>query len=730
MRKTLVLICMAGGLLLEGCNAGLGVLLGVLLSDDDGGHKKKRDADTLATVEFVALEKGRLRPAESVIVIHLRDSSELPAKLSVDFATAGGVFQPAAISAPPGAVIKSPGLITKLRTSTGGMTHRIPWNAVHDLGGDSFQKVLLQFTGDIEGPLVVEVSVGNDAPTLSGLTVSQREGEDVAIGVLVADSSEDPVDVVVEFATEEDGNGTRLFQPSRSLSGHLAIPSKPEGEGHAISWGAPADAGAFDRVVVLKLTPLDRIEGVEGKTGESIEHVFALNNNHAPEVEILESEFLTDPDQRGNIAVPLRVQDVEGNPVDAIVQWAAEGEEFLALDPSLDTDTGARQTLLRDEEARGRLHIADFASDILEGPVELSSLPEPLVPDEVLASWIKAQGELRGLSPSADGSADGSSPLIGRRVTLLPANGGLSQVRTICGYTADRGVIKLEEPFDPAPAAGSRLQIDLGGSDASLRLASSASGLRRHLIWRSSTMLPGGGAIRFRVTPFDRVSAEAAGCAARPGSEAPGIVPGSRGLPFASGGSKPLHGPFGVDDSMVTPLAPLDDPVALAALDVDSDGRVDTVVVARSSNVVLVLLQKSPGVFDTQRLSDSRLKDPSGLVARDLDGDGDVDMAISDQKSGKILIMYQEPDLDFISNRAVLSASGALKRPVAITSADFDADGDVDLAVAEAEGEDRGVRVFFRGGGPSGCSGLQAGYSSCVLQDSNSVNLMPLWRQG
>ncbi len=714
MRKTLVLACLIGGLLLQGCNAGLGVVLGVLLNDDDGGHKKKRDADKLATAEFIALENGRLRPSQSVIVISLRDSGELPAELRVEYAKADGSFQPAAIIAPPGgSVLRSAGLLRKLKTSTAGIVYRIPWNASSDLGGDAFQKVKLQFTGDIDGPIQVEVQIGNDAPVLSGLTVAQREGEDVAIGVLVADSSQDPVDVVVEFATEEDDSGARLFRPARSLHGQLAIPSTIEGEGHAIAWGAPSDAGPFDRVAVVKLTPFDRIGGEAGKTGAPIEHVFTLNNNHAPEVEILESDLLTDPDRRGNVSLRLQVRDAESNPVDAIVQWTTEGEAFPDLDPALETNPTGRQSILEEAEARRSLRIVDLASDPLEGPIELASSGEPLGAGDLLASWIKSQGELRGIS----GSGGGSSPLLGRIVSLTSGAVDPPQTRTICAYAADRGVLRLDSAFEPAPQAGARIRIELGGPHGSLRLTSSPDGVLHPLIWSSGVTLPGGGAIRFRVTPFDRVAADAAGCGASSGSDAPGIASGSRGLAPETGGAKPLRGPFSVEDSIAASLAPIDEPVTIAATDVDGDGRKDVVVAARSSNVVLILLQTAPGVFDTLRLSDSRIKDPSGLVAKDLDGDGDIDVAVSDQKTGKVVILYQEPALDFFSHRSVLGAGGALKRPVAIASGDFDGDGDVDLAVAEAAGDDRGVRVFFRGSGPSECSEVQAGYSSCVLHD-------------
>jgi TatD DNase family protein len=64
-------------------------------------------------------------------------------------------------------------------------------------------------------------------------------------------------------------------------------------------------------------------------------------------------------------------------------------------------------------------------------------------------------------------------------------------------------------------------------------------------------------------------------------------------------------------------------------------------------------------VFETVRLTDSRLLGPSGLVARDLDGDGDVDFAVSDDVSGGVLVLYQRPGLDFFKEYSPRAAQEA-----------------------------------------------------------------------
>lgn len=712
MRKTLVGLGLFACLLAAGCNAGVAAIAALLSKSDGGGGKKRRQANELAAVEFVALENARLRPEQAVLVVRLRDSAALAAEVLIEATVDGGSRAPATVTPPTGALLASAGKIKKLRTSTEGTLHRIPWNALTDVGTDALHRVDLRFSGDVE-ELVVPVQVGNDAPALGALTVTQAEGEEVVLGVQVADSSGDPVDVALEYATAEDDQGNRLFQPATRVNGQQSIPSAPEGEAHVIGWDAPGETGRFDRLAVVRLTPLDRIAGEPGKQGVPIEQVIRLNNNKAPEVEVVEADLLTSPDQRGSLGIRLRVQDAESNPVDALVQWTVGDDPFPELDPNLGAD--ARSALLSTPADRDRLHLLEFRSAQLLGSVEEPGAGLSLASNEILTTWL---GSSDG-GAVVQGCEGAGCRLAGRPITLLSSGERGAQTRLACGYDLARGVLTLDQPFDPAPSSGDLLEVELGGMEATLRLSSSPEGVLHQQGWSTRGALPGGGTVRFRATAFDRVASSVAGCRAQAGAEAPGVELGAVGPVLETGGAKPLHGPFKIQDPTVIPLAPIDQPVALAAVDVDANGRMDLVLAARTSNAVLVLLQTAPGVYDTVRLSDARLRDPSGLVALDLDADGDVDLAVSDQKTGKILLVYQEAGQDFFSNRVALDAGGALKRPTAITSGDLDQDGDIDLAVTEAGGTERGVRVFFRGGGAGGCTELERGYASCFLSDPN-----------
>jgi len=710
-------VALAASALLGGCNAGLGALLAVLLTDDDGGHHKAKSGE-LASLEFVALENGRLHPAQSVIVLNLRSSKEKAT--SVDFAystDSGATYQPASVQAPLGSTMKTPGTVQKLATSTQGVEHRIPWNALFDVGGtDDLHNVRLRFTGGIDQPQEVDVLVGNDAPSIQDLTLAQAEEAPVEMQVVVTDSSGDPVDLQVDFATEEDDLGNRLFHAAQIVTGNLALASSAAGTAHPVAWNAVAEVGAFDRVAALRLTPLDRIGGEVGKIGTPVVRVFSLDNNAAPTADVLDEDILTDPDQRGQIAVHFVVRDLDGDPVDAVVQWARGDDPFEPLGAEFDTNAAAREAALADPENRRLLHVASFVRAPIEGPVEAAPPGTTLGTNEVLATWIKSAAELRGL---AGNCARGGCVLIGRNVRIQPPTGAEVE-RVVCGYSPETGVLTLDTELDPSPPAGSRMSIDLGGDEGSLRLASTIAGTERLLVWDSAGEIPGGGSVRFRVTPFDRVAAADAGCTARPGSEAPGISAGARGAASDAAGAKRVRGPFRDEAPWSVPLAPIDDPVAITSLDVDADGLLDVACAARGSNTVVLLRQSEPGVFDPVRLSDARLRSISGLVVDDLEGDGDLDIAVSDDDGGKVLLIYEAAPDDYFSQRSVLTAQGALRRPTAISAADLDGDGDRDLAVSLAGGAGaNGVRIFLRGGGPSACTTSEAGYTSCYLDDPN-----------
>lgn len=717
MRSLAVLLL--GSIVVSGCNAGVAGLLFGLLSDKDDGGRKKREVNSeppAVGVEFLGLENARTRPASAVIRLRLQSPAADPLDLLVEVSIDGGPLRPVTLVAPlPGAQGSTPGTLQGILVAEEGSLVAIGWNALADFQSDALQRAKLHVTAFRRDALPRSVSadvlVGNDAPRITNVLSHQEEGEDVSLDLVISDSSSDPVDLALEFATEPPPGAGREFRPATISGETRALTTAPDGGPHALSWQATLDAGPFDRPLVIRLTPLDRIDGEAGKVGDPVEHSLILDGNRSAEVEILKEEFLTDPDQRRGLTLRFRVRDMEMNPVDALIQWTAGDAPFPPLDPALDSDPDARRALLANEGSRRQLQLASALPDWIEGTVERPLLGGSLAPAEILATWIKAECELRGIA--------GDRRLAGRQVEVLSPGGGVPRLGRVCGYSPESGLLELDAALDPPAVEGSILRIDLGGPEGPLLLSSSEAGVAHSLAWDGGTELPGGGAVRFRITPFDVVAGARAGCGSVPGPSEPGIGTGARGRAEEIGGAKRIRGPFAAEPASIVPLFPVDSPFALVAADVDQDGRMDLVCAARFSSSIIVLLQTAPGVFDQLRIADSRFSAPSGLVAQDLDGDGDIDIAAPDEEGGRILIVLQKPGLDFFTERVILSANGTLMRPRGIAASDFDGDGDIDLAVTEAGGEERGVKLFFRGTAPGGaaCGAPENGYVACFLKD-------------
>ncbi|MBI4601796.1 MAG: VCBS repeat-containing protein, partial [Planctomycetes bacterium] len=714
MRALTWIALVLSGLVLPGCNAGVGgILLAVFLQDDDHHGRKAREA-ALAAAELVDLENERTRPDDTIILLRLRNAEEEPADLFVELSAGGEPFRSITLRPLFPQLSTGPGRLTGLATSSAGVVHRIGWHALRDLGTDELRTVTLRFTGDLVEPLEAVVVIGNDAPAILEVGTTQPEGGDVRVFVALTDSSSDPSDVLLEFAVGpeveggDEGSPPR-FEPATVVGDAIGLETSPSGVAHAFGWAAVQDAGPFDRPARIRLTPIDRIEGEVGKTGASVEREIVLDSNARPRVEILAEEVLAGEDQRRGIALRFIVRDGESDPVDAVVQWAPDGGPFPELDAALDRDPAARAALLANPQARRPLQVATLAVEMLEGTVE-EPAAGALGSDSVLASWLRAEGELRGLAAGA---------LAGRRLELLQPGSEApeAQHRVACAYSAADGVLRADRPFDPPAAPGALLRIALGGSEGSLRLASSPEGVAHRLAWDAQADLPGGGPVRFRITPFDRAAGDGSECVAY--GPSPGAAPGDRGVASDLGGVKRLRGPFPEGDAWAVPIAAIDVPAALAAGDLNGDGRVDLACAARGSDSVVLLFQSTPGVFDTLRLADSGLAGAASLVVRDLDSDGDLDLAACGEESGKVLVIRQLPGFDFFADRSALTAGGTLVRPAALAAEDLDSDGDAELAVIEAGGADRGVVVFFGESGArgAGCGAAEGGYRACVLRD-------------
>ncbi len=159
---------------------------------------------------------------------------------------------------------------------------------------------------------------------------------------------------------------------------------------------------------------------------------------------------------------------------------------------------------------------------------------------------------------------------------------------------------------------------------------------------------------------------------AHPGLDLVGVLPGLGGGVF---GAEQLF-PVGVG------------PRALAVADFDGDGRPDLAVASGGSASIDVLIQQADGRFDEAPASPFAAlgPGPTAIAAADLDGDGKVDLLVADQ--GRPDAGVNEIDVWLGRGDGTFAPPTPFpvgREPLALALADVDGDGALDVAVASGE---------------------------------------------
>jgi hypothetical protein len=180
------------------------------------------------------------------------------------------------------------------------------------------------------------------------------------------------------------------------------------------------------------------------------------------------------------------------------------------------------------------------------------------------------------------------------------------------------------------------------------------------------------------------------GLVLEPGSQASGVVAADfddDGLPDVAVSNRALGSvtaALGLGDGTFGPLDTYDAgsgtrPAALAADDMNHDGRVDLVVASGNDGRVAVLLGNGDGTFDPAILSVAAPgAQLSAVAVADVDFDAFLDVVATDKEDGTVLVLLGNGDGTFAP--ALESDAGA--GPSGVVIADLDRDGNLDLAVA------------------------------------------------
>jgi hypothetical protein len=140
-------------------------------------------------------------------------------------------------------------------------------------------------------------------------------------------------------------------------------------------------------------------------------------------------------------------------------------------------------------------------------------------------------------------------------------------------------------------------------------------------------------------------------------------------------------------------------PAAIAAGDLNGDGRDDLAVVAAGSRQLFVYFQGTAGF--SQSAPDLTLPvgaSPSSLELSDISGDGRLDIAVTNRFSGDVSVLVNDPSAPFASELRYRTAEGLFSltdlagspsirsslAPTDVLGGDFNLDGAGDLLVANA----------------------------------------------
>jgi hypothetical protein len=127
-------------------------------------------------------------------------------------------------------------------------------------------------------------------------------------------------------------------------------------------------------------------------------------------------------------------------------------------------------------------------------------------------------------------------------------------------------------------------------------------------------------------------------------------------------------------------------PHALAAADLNGDGRPDLAVTSSLNNDVSVRINLGDGTL-APAVSYTAGKKPSSLAAADLNDDGRLDLAIANTGSNDVTRLLNLGDGTFVVGSPITSVAS----PSFIAAADLTGDGAPDLVIASQANDSVGV---------------------------------------
>jgi hypothetical protein len=149
-------------------------------------------------------------------------------------------------------------------------------------------------------------------------------------------------------------------------------------------------------------------------------------------------------------------------------------------------------------------------------------------------------------------------------------------------------------------------------------------------------------------------------------------------------------------------------PGGIAVVDLDGDGDLDIVTANEGGNSLSIFEQLSPSIFGSSPAqvlgSATDTPGPRAVAAADLDGDGRMDLVSANRAGGTLAIFHQLGSGGFSASPDVVLGGGTLGAPTSIAVGDLDGDGRPDLVCANATANNLSVFLQPASGGFAGVS--------------------------
>ena len=483
----------AGALSLAGCGAGIAAIQAGVSSDSTANAPAVVSA-LVVGAPGQECDLGRAACSPALVSFMLADPESNPTSVRLGFreAGSGGAFVDLELTAGTvdGEVIDTN--LQGLPTSVAGRAVHKLWDFAAQLGttAHAVEVVASVPTLATNDTFVV----GNDAPEVTLVHDASLEVSGIVpIGFMVSDTTADVVDILVEFDIVGDGEGFRPARPAMipppagedPAPTPAATPADPtlvglesdltgsQGSLRTFFWDTdfPGADGLdqlhdLEQEIILRFTATDRVNlGDATDTGS-----FTVDNNDPPSLQIQGLVFGQDPDQVGEIVIPYRVSDPEGDRVEAVFQWTPGTVPFRTVDGDYLDELPAAEldAILANPARRRELRICTRAGDHARGLVLSADATSVRLPELsasqsfVLADGIAALGELELLRPSripAPITPSWPANPLGAPVATLPLGDGLEVLVLDAG---GGGALLRRLTLATGEAAGAELSLGPG----------------------------------------------------------------------------------------------------------------------------------------------------------------------------------------------------------------------------------------------------------------------------